>query len=126
MSMGSVTINIVVVVLMKIETISNQIRRSTKNGLDLDMRGLLNLGQLNSASFHQHCLICNEKYNFIKKISYLVQKNPWKFSRYFHNFLINISKMDSIWTWEAFPIWGNWVWLAFTSIVWSEIRIIFS
>ena len=67
MSMGSVTINIVVVVLMKIETVSNQIRRSTKNGLDLDMRGLLNLGQLNSASFHQHCLICNEKYNFIKK-----------------------------------------------------------
>ena len=57
MSMGSVTINIVVVVLMKIETVSNQIRRSTKNGLDLDMRGLLNLGQLDSASFHQHCLI---------------------------------------------------------------------
>ena len=67
MSMGSVTINIVVVVLMKIETVSNQIRRSTKNGLDLDMRGLLNLGQLNSASFHQHCLICNEKKNPVKK-----------------------------------------------------------
>ena len=60
MSMGSVTINIVVVVLMKIETVSNQIRRSTKNGLDLDMRGLLNLGQLDSASFHQHCLIWNK------------------------------------------------------------------
>ena len=68
MSMGSVTINIVVVVLMKIETVSNQIRCSTENGLDLDVRGLLNLGQLNSTSFHQHCLICNEKNKFRSKI----------------------------------------------------------
>ena len=75
MSMCSVTINIVVVVLMKIETVSNQIRRSTKNGLDLDVGGLLNLGQLNSASFHQHCLICNEKQNLIKKYLIWYKKN---------------------------------------------------
>ena len=49
----------------------------------------------------------------------------WKLKPFPTKFVV-APKMDSIWTWEAFSIWGNWTRLAFTSIVWSAMKNIIS